>query len=112
MAGVIAIRLDEMKKRASIKARDIAQLLDTTPETISRWQTGKAEPQRGKLEKLLILEWILSELSEFYEPSEAKLWLFSPHRLLEGKTPADLIQEGRTDDVLAIIHQLRDGAYV
>lgn len=112
MAAVIAFRLDTIKQRARINSRDIAQLLDTTPETISRWQTGKVEPQRGKLEKLLILEWTLGELSEFYKPDEAKLWLFSPHKLLEGRKPADLIQEGKTDEVLAIIHQLRDGAYV
>jgi hypothetical protein len=53
----------------------------------------------------------LDELAEFYPPEEARLWLFAPHKLLAGETPANKIQQGKTADVLAIIHQLRDGAY-
>jgi uncharacterized protein (DUF2384 family) len=70
------------------------------------------EPQPAKLQQLLILEWITDQLSEFYEPDEARLWLFSPHRLLNGARPADRIQENATDEVLALIDQLRDGAFV
>ncbi len=33
-------------------------------------------------------------------------------RLLGGERPADRIQQGKTDDVLALIAQLRDGAFV
>ena len=51
------------------------------------------------------------KLAEFYPPDEARLWLFSPHRLLEGQRPADRIEEDRVDDVLALIAQLRDGSY-
>jgi hypothetical protein len=58
------------------------------------------------------LEFLLQELGEFYHPEEARLWLFSPHRLLGGERPADRIQQGRIDDVLALLDQLRDGAYV
>ena len=57
------------------------------------------------------LEWLVQELAELYSPEEARLWLFSPHRALGGETPADRIQAGKVDDVLAIIAQLRDGAY-
>lgn len=32
--------------------------------------------------------------------------------LLGGERPADRIQRGKTDDVLALIAQLRDGAFV
>jgi uncharacterized protein (DUF2384 family) len=87
-------------------------LLDTTPQTVSRWRTGKVEPQSGRLHRLLALEWLVEELSEFYGPDEARLWLFSRHRLLGGDRPADRIQQGRADDVLALIAQLRDGAFV
>jgi len=50
-------------------------------------------------------------VTEFYPPNEARLWLFSPHWLLEGQSPADRIDEDRVDDVLALIAQLRDGSY-
>lgn len=112
MAGAVAVRLDRIKERGGIKGRDVAQLLDTTPETVSRWKTGKIEPHRNRLQRLLALEFLMEELSEFYQPDEAKLWLFSPHRLLGGDRPADRIQEDKIDDVLALVDQLRDGAYV
>lgn len=111
MAGAVATRLDAIRERGGIKSRDVAQLLDTTPQTVSRWQTGKVEPQRDRLERLLTLEWLIGELAEFYSPTEARLWLFSPHRQLHGRRPADLIQAGNVDDVLALISQLRDGAF-
>ena len=112
MAGAVATRLDSIRERGGIKSREVAQLLDTTPQTVSRWKTGKVEPQSESLHRLLALEWLIGELAEFYSPDEARLWLFSPHRLLAGERPADRIQQGRTDDVLALIMQLRDGAFV
>jgi transcriptional regulator with XRE-family HTH domain len=112
VASAVAVRLDSIRDRGGIKSREVAQLLDTTPQTVSRWRTGKVEPQPDRLQRLLTLEWLLGELAEFYEPQEARLWLFAPHRLLGGERPADRIQQGKLDDVLALIAQLRDGAFV
>lgn len=112
MSNALAKRLDLIKEHAGIKARDIAQLLDTTPETVSRWSRGKVDPQPDRLKRLLTLEWVMDQLAELYEPAEARLWLFSPHKLLEGKTPAQYLQKGDFDDVMAIIDQLKDGAFV
>lgn len=112
MPGAVAARLDAIKAHAGVRSREIAQLLDTTPQTVSRWQQGHVDPQPNKLQQLLTLEWLADQLHEFYPPDEARLWLFSRHRLLNGDTPADRIQEGRAQDVLALIDQLRDGAFV
>ncbi len=112
MSAALVIRLDKMRERGGIKGREIAQLLGTTPETVSRWNTGKTEPQPDRLQRLLILEWIIDELAQFYEPDEARLWFFSPHRLLGGDRPADRIQQGNADEVRVLIAQLKDGAYV
>ena len=112
MSSAVAAKLDAVKEHAGVRSRDIAQLLNTTPQTVSRWQTGKVAPQPDHLHKLLALEWLASQLAEFYEPDEARLWLFAPHRQLGGARPADRIAEGRIDEVLAIIDRLRDGAYV
>ena len=112
MASALAERLDKIKELGGITGRDVAQLLDTTPETVSRWSTGKIGPQRERLTRLLELEFFLTELSEFYSPDEARLWLFSPHRQLGGETAAAQIQSGRTQEVFALLDQLRSGAYV
>ncbi len=112
MASAVAERLDTILERSGMRSREVAQLLDTTPQTVSRWRTGRATPQPDGLQRLLTLEWLIGELAEFYEPDQARLWLFSPHRLLSGDRPADRIQGGQLDDVLALIHQLSDGAFV
>jgi len=111
MASALTERLENIKELGGITGRDVAQLLDTTPETVSRWSTGRIDPQRDRLHRLLELEFFLAELSEFYTPEEAKLWLFSPHKLLAGETAAARIQAGRIQDVMALLDQLRSGAY-
>jgi hypothetical protein len=87
------------------------QLLDTTPQTISRWRTGGSSRSPTACSGCS-REWLVGELAESYEPPEARLWLFAPHRPLAGERPADLIQQGNLDDVLALIGRLRDGAFV
>jgi len=112
MSVAIAERLDAITRRAKIKKRDVAELLSTTPETVSRWRAGRVDPQPLHRDLLLQLDWLLSELSELYDPGEAHLWLFSPHKLLGGKRPFDVIKERRVEEVLRVIAQLKDGAFV
>jgi DNA-binding transcriptional regulator YiaG len=45
MATAIARKLDSIKNRSGVSAREVAQLWATTPQTVSRWQTGRASPQ-------------------------------------------------------------------
>lgn len=112
MPGAVAATLDRIRERAGIKSAEVARLLKTTPQTVSRWQRGRADPQPSTLSRLLTLEWVATQLGEFYEPDEARLWLYRPHTLLGAKRPADLIEQGETDPVLALIDQLKSGAYV
>lgn len=57
------------------------------------------------------LAFIVEQLSDFYEPAEARTWIQSRQKLLGGQVPAELIQANRVDEVLAAIHQLRDGIH-
>jgi transcriptional regulator with XRE-family HTH domain len=108
----ISAKLDSIRENIGISFREVAQLMNTTPETVSRWRTGRVDPQPTKFKKLATLAWLAEELSEFYSPDEAKLWLFTPQRLLQSATPADRIEQDRVEDVLALIKQLQDGAVV
>ena len=110
--SAVAKRLDSIKARGGISGREVAQLLNTTPETVSRWQQGRTTPQPKALDRLLWLDWLAEQLGSIYEPDEARLWLFSPHRDLHGSRPADLIAEGDIEPVLAIVDRLQSGAYV
>jgi transcriptional regulator with XRE-family HTH domain len=108
----LARKLESIREHGGINAREVAQLLGTTPNTVSRWQHGQSTPQPRKLEALLTLEWLADQLAQFYEPDEARLWLFARHPLLNGDRPADRIAEGRTEDVLVLLDELQSGAYI
>jgi hypothetical protein len=111
-SNAIARRLDAIQTKGAMRSSDIANVLEVRPETVSRWNQGKAFPHPSTEKQLLELEFIVDQLSDFYEPSDARLWLFSRQRLLNGDIPAELIQRGKVDEVLAAVHQLRDGVYL
>ncbi len=111
-SNAIARRLDAISSKGAMRSADIANVLDVRPETVSRWNQGKAFPHPNTEKRLLELEFVIDQLSDFYEPNEARLWIFSRQRLLNGETPAELIQKGRVDEVLVVVHQLRDGVYL
>lgn len=107
----VAGRLAALRARGGLNARDIAALLDATPQTISRWQTGKGEPMRKLSGRLNVLEQIVDELAAFHPPHRVHDWLFAPHRLLRDQQPAHRVHAGRGDEVLAVIARLRDEAF-
>jgi transcriptional regulator with XRE-family HTH domain len=112
MPGAVAAKLNSIRVKTGVRGQEIAELVGATPQTISRWRQGRVDPQPSHLSRLLTLEWLASELAEFYAPDDARLWLFSRNRLLQGATPAERIQQDRMDDVLALIDQLKSGAYI
>ena len=110
--NAISRKLQVIEQKGAMRSVDVANLLGTRPETVSRWNNGKAFP-RPETEKLLLeLEYIIDQLSDFYEPKDARMWVFSRQKLLDGATPAELIQKGNTESVIAVINQLRDGVFV
>jgi len=112
MSNAVARKLDSIRSKGGMKNIDIANVLGLRPETVSRWNQGRAFPQPEAEKTILELEYIVDQLSDFYEPQEARLWLFSRQKLLNGEKPAELIQQGRTEEVLAVINQLRDGVFI
>jgi hypothetical protein len=111
-ANVIARKLESLQKKGSIKSVDVANVLQIRPETVSRWNQGKAFPQPEAERTLLDLGYVVDQLANLYQPDEARLWLFSRQKLLDGEIPADLIRQRRTDDVIRIIRQLLEALYV
>ncbi|MGH8558062.1 MAG: hypothetical protein ACRESZ_11485 [Methylococcales bacterium] len=112
MSNAIARKLDSIQQKSAMRSVDVANLLGTRPETVSRWNQGRAFPPPDAQKLLLELEYIADQLSEFYEPADVRLWLYSRQKLLKGETPAELIQQGRSSEVIAVIDQLRDGVFI
>lgn len=112
MSNAIARKIESIEQKGGMRSVDVANILGTRPETVSRWNQGKAFP-RGETERLLLdLDYIVDQLSDFYEPLDARVWLYSRQRLLDGDSPVHLIQKGNTDAVIQILDQLRDSVYL
>jgi hypothetical protein len=111
-ANVIARKLESLQQKGSIRSVDVANVLQIRPETVSRWNQGKAFPQPEAEKTLLDLEYVVDQLADLYEPDEARMWLLSRQKLLKGEVPAELIGEHRTDEVIKVIRQLLDGVFV
>ena len=112
MSNAVARKLESIREKGAMKNVDVANILGSRPETVSRWNQGRAYPHPDAEKILLELEYVIDQLSDFYAPDEARLWLFSRQKLLDGEIPAELIQKGRTDEVLTNINQLRDGVFL
>jgi hypothetical protein len=111
-ANVIARKLESIERKGAMRSVDVANLLGTRPETVSRWNQGKAFPRSDAQRTLLDLEYLVDQLAELYEPEEARLWFYSRQKLLRGATPAELIQQGKIQELITVVDQLRDGVHV
>jgi uncharacterized protein (DUF2384 family) len=110
--SAVARKLESIRVKGAMRNVEVANLLGTRPETVSRWNQGRAYPHPNTEKTLLELEYIVDQLSDLYEPNEARQWIFSPQRQLAGRSPAELIREGRIDEVMHLVNQLRDAVYV
>lgn len=112
MSSAVARKLDSLRTKGAMRHIEVANLLGTRPETVSRWNQGRAYPHAGTEKTLLELEYIVDQLSDFYEPNEARQWIFSPQKLLAGTSPAEMIRDGRIDEVLQFVNQLRNSVHM
>lgn len=107
--NVVVEKLELLRTRAAIRLVDVANMLGTTPRTVSRWNQGHANPRPSKEILLGDLEYIVERLAEFYsDPRTARAWLYSRHRYFHGLRPADLVREGRAQEVLEAVHAMAD----
>lgn len=112
MTGAVARKLESLRSKGALKDIEVANLLGQRPETVSRWNQGRAYPRPNTEKTLLALEYIIDQLADFYEPNEARQWIFAPQKLLGGTSPAELIQSGRIDEVMRLVNQLREAVHL
>ena len=111
MANAVSRILDRLRDDGGLQGKDIANIVSVSPATVSRWSNGKATPDLRTQTVIAELRYIVDRLSDFYTPDETRLWLHAKHPMLDGERAIDLINEGRTEAVLAVIDSLDAGAY-
>jgi uncharacterized protein (DUF2384 family) len=108
----VARILADLRARGGLKGGDIADVVDASPLTLSRWTKGKASPPLHAQRIIADLRCVVDRLSDFYPPEETRRWLHVCHPLLNNQRAIDLIGSGRTEEVLAVIERLDAGAYL
>jgi transcriptional regulator with XRE-family HTH domain len=103
--------IDALRERGGLKGVDVANITAVSPATVSRWVSGSSLPHPKTQLLISDLRYVVDRLSEFYTADEARIWLYSKHRLLSGERAIDLIHAGRTDEVLSVIEGLDQGTY-
>ena len=111
MSGAVARLVDDLRIRGGLKGSDLANIIEVSPATVSRWASGKASPHPRTQLIISDLRYVVDRLAEFYTPDETRLWLYAKHPLMDGARAIDLIHEGQADRVLAVIESLADSAY-
>jgi len=112
MSTAVARILEELKDHGGLQGKDIANIVDVSTATVSRWSTGKGTPPLRTQTVIADLRYVVERLSEFYTPEETRLWLHARHPLLNGERAIDLINNNRTEQVLAVIERLEAGAFL
>ena len=65
MTSAVARRLESLRDKGAMKNIEVANLLGTRPETVSRWNQGRAYPHAATEKTLLELEYIIDQLRGF-----------------------------------------------
>lgn len=112
MSAAVARILDDLRSRGGLQGKDIANIVDVSTATVSRWTHGAGTPNLRTQTVIADLRFVVDRLSDFYTADETRLWLHARHPLLNGERAIDLINADRTQDVLAVIERLDAGAYI
>ena len=111
MATAVSKLIDELAVRGGLKGTDVANIAAVSPTTVWRWTQGKALPHPKTQLLISDLRYVVDRLAELFSTDEIRVWLYARHRLLDGNRPIDLIHDGKTDEVLAVIESLEEGSY-
>lgn len=112
MRTAVSRILEDLRDRGGLQGKDIANIVDVSTATVSRWSHGNGSPDLKTQTVIADLRYVVDRLSDFYTADETRLWLHSRHQLLGGERAIDLINADRTTEVLAVIERLDAGAYI
>jgi len=112
MTNAVARIIADLRTRGGLQGKDIANIVDVSTATVSRWSHGNGSPSLRTQTIIADLRYVVDRLGDFYTADETRLWLHAKHPLLNGERAIDLINHDRMEEVLAVIDRLDSGAYI
>lgn len=99
--------LFEARRRLGLSQAQLATALNVTVRTLQNWEAEKGTSQMAK--KTGDLRHLLSRMDDYVVAPKEKEWLSSPLEAFGGRTPQQLIVEGRIRDIVIEFDRLREG---
>ena len=98
--------LDHVCAGGVLKVADLAQVTRTNRSTVVRWRYRGATVRRDVEERLLELRAVVDLVRRVMPDREARAWLRSPQRELDGERPLDVISYGMAHLVIDLLAAL------
>lgn len=92
--------------------RRLAGLLDVAPSQVTRWLQGKDAPSPVVARRIADLDHVVALICQVWEPDVGRDWLATPNGHLDGATPARVVYQRGSTNVVAAIRAEAEGAYV
>jgi transcriptional regulator with XRE-family HTH domain len=99
--------LFEARLRLGLSQGQLAKALNVTARTLQNWEAGKGTSQIAK--RTRDLRELLSRMDDYVVAPTEKEWLSSPLEAFAGRSPRQLITEGRVRDLVIEFDRLREG---
>jgi len=112
MQAAVARYIDDLREVGGLKGTDIANITSVSKATVSRWASGVMKPQPRTQLVLSDLHYVVNRLQEYYSAEEIRTWLYARHPQLGGERAIDLINQGRSEEVLSVLDRLDAEAYL
>jgi transcriptional regulator with XRE-family HTH domain len=99
--------LFEARQRLGLSQEQLVKALNVTARTLQNWEAGKGTSQMAK--RTRDLRELLSRMDDYVVAPSEKEWLSTPLEAFAGRSPRQLISEGRIRDLVIEFYRLREG---
>jgi transcriptional regulator with XRE-family HTH domain len=104
------INVKELRKQARLSQEDLARVLGTSWVTVSRWERKSSRPDAERSARLRRLKELIRRIGKAIPEEELVSFLTTPHRLLRGYRPADLLESDYSfQDLIDFVEAAKSG---